>query len=68
MMYVDRSCYHGCGILSIGMSHPIHLQPTITINNDNVIVFISYKIFPLTNTTKYSYDVLCLLNLCEISN
>ena len=30
VVYVARSCYHGCGIFSIGMSHPIHVQPTIS--------------------------------------
>ena len=30
VVHVARSCYHGCGIFSIGMSHPIHVQPTIS--------------------------------------
>ena len=30
VVYVAHSCYHGCGIFSIGMSHPIHVQPTIS--------------------------------------
>ena len=30
VVYVARSCYHSYGIFSIGMSHPIHLQPTIS--------------------------------------
>ena len=30
VVYVARSCHHGCGIFSIGMSHPILVQPTIS--------------------------------------
>ena len=30
VVYVARSGYHGCGIFSIGMSLPIHVQPTIS--------------------------------------
>ena len=30
VVYVARSCSHGCGIFSIGMSHPIHVQPIIS--------------------------------------
>ena len=30
VMYVARSCYHGCGIFSIGMSHPVHVRPTVS--------------------------------------
>ena len=30
VVYVARSCYHGCGIFSIGMSHPVHVRPTVS--------------------------------------
>ena len=30
VVYVARSCYNGRGIFSIGMSHPIHVQPAIS--------------------------------------
>ena len=30
VVYVSCSCYHGCGIFSIGMLHPIHVQTTIS--------------------------------------
>ena len=29
-VYIARSCHHGCGIFSIGMSLPIHVRPTIS--------------------------------------
>ena len=30
VVYVARSCYQGCGIFSIGMSHPVHVRPTVS--------------------------------------
>ena len=30
VVYVARSCYHGCRIFSIGMSHPVHVRPTVS--------------------------------------
>ena len=30
VVYVARSCYHSCGIFSIGMSHPVNVRPTVS--------------------------------------